>query len=152
MKIIRLLAVMLILISGNSFAQKPALVKPIKIPALQTFLATYKDSTAISAQVAASIVGLPIKVTDAKKQAYKIIHYQVSFKKFGVREDEETGMMIPSYTMSAESFTQTPMSAIWIKSIQELIKKGDELYFFDIIVKDAQGHVMYAPDIKFTIL
>ena len=60
--------------------------------------------------------------------------------------------MIPTYTMSAEAFTKTPVSAIWIKTIQDLIKKGDELLFFDIIVKDAQGRVMYAPNIKFSIL
>ena len=152
MKIIRLFALMLILIPGIINAQKPAVVKPYKVPQLQTYLSTYTDSTGISAQVATSLIAMPLKVTDTKKQDYKIMHYQLSFKKLGVREDEVTGKMIPTYTMSAEAFTKTPVSAIWIKTIQDLIKKGDELFFFDIIVKDAQGRVMYAPNIKFSIL
>ncbi len=38
------------------------------------------------------------------------------------------------------------------KVIQEELSKGEEIIFFDIIVKDEKGRVMYAPNLKFTAL
>jgi hypothetical protein len=40
------------------------------------------------------------------------------------------------------------MPAIWVTQIKEQVNKGEELYFFDVIAKDAQGRVMYAPNLK----
>jgi hypothetical protein len=54
--------------------------------------------------------------------------------------------------MVAGTFKFTPMPPIWVNSVKEQVRPGEELYFFDIIAKDAQGRVMYAPDFKIKVV
>lgn len=131
-----------------------AQIKPaakFKPPKLTTMLGEFKDSNSITKETAAQLISLPLKIYDAGKKSYAIANYQLSYKKMGVREDEVTGKLIPTYTLSYQLFTETPVTPIWIKTIQEQIKSGDELYFFEVVAKDAQGRVMYSSNLKFTI-
>ena len=148
-----LLAALFILTSLQLSAQKPA-AKPaqkFKPPKLTTMLAEYKDSTSISPEKAAELIALPLKIYDVKKKEYQVSSYQLAFKKAGVTEDEVTGETSPTSTVSAQLFTKTPVSLIWIKTIQAQAKPGDELWFFAVIAKDDKGRVMYSSDLKLTI-
>jgi hypothetical protein len=69
----------------------------------------------------------------------------------GVKENEETGEVTPTTDLVAQRFTETPISGIWKTSIIEQLQKGEELYFFDVIVMDGKGHRFFAPDLKITI-
>jgi hypothetical protein len=40
---------------------------------------------------------------------------------------------------------------MWLNMVRESLRPGEEIIFFDIIVKDAQGRVMYAPNLKLNI-
>ncbi|MFZ1530426.1 MAG: hypothetical protein WAT19_16850 [Ferruginibacter sp.] len=154
MKSFRILFTAVLLTIGlSAIAQKPA-AKPaqkFKPPKLTTMLGEYKDSTSISPEKAAEIIALPLKIYDAKKKEYQVSSYQLAFKKAGVTEDEATGKTSPTSTVSAQLFTKTPVSLIWIKTIQAQIKAGDELWFFAVIAKDDKGRVMYSSDLKLTI-
>ncbi len=110
-----------------------------------------RDSVSITKETAAQIIGLPLRIFDAAKKPYKVANYQLTYKKAGFREDEVTGKLIPTTTLSYQLFTETPVSPIWVKTIQEQIKSGDELYFFEIVAKDDQGRIMYSSNLKFTI-
>jgi hypothetical protein len=37
------------------------------------------------------------------------------------------------------------------KTITEQLKPGEEIFFFDVVVKDAQGRLMFAPNLKLVI-
>lgn len=154
MKNIKIFLAALFILTGLQLsAQKPA-AKPaqkFKPPKLTTLLGEYKDSTTISAEKAAELIELPLKIYDVKKKEYKVSSYQLAFKKAGVTEDEATGKTSPTSTVSAQLFTQTPVSLVWIKTIQAQVKPGDELWFFAVIAKDDKGRVMYSSDLKLTI-
>jgi len=119
-----------------------------KPPKLYTYLGAVKDSVTIPVDVAENIIGLPLKIYDDKKTEYTVSSYQFLYKKRTVTEDEQTGKVSPATSMVSDRFTVTPLPPVWVTQIKEQVNKGEELYFFDVIAKDAQGRVMYAPNLK----
>ncbi len=125
-------------------------VQKFKAPKLYCTLDTYRDSVTISAEEAARIVGLPLKIYDDKKKEYNISSYQFLYRKKGVTEDEQ-GKVTPTTSISSDRFKVTPLPEIWVNLIRGQVKAGEEFFFFDVIAKDAQGRVMYAPNLKLLI-
>lgn len=111
------------------------------------------DAEPMLAAEAVQLVGLPIKVTDDKKTPYTVISYQAIYKRRGVTEEEVNGetKVKPTMTNASERFKTTPLPPIWVKTLTEQLRAGEELMLFDIVVKDAQGRMLFAPDIKLKI-
>ncbi len=169
MRLFKVFLFIITLLFTNQFiyAQAKPVQKPVvtalpkmKPPKLQTFLDSYKDSVGISASEASRIIGLPLKIYDAKKNVYSVSSYQFLYKKKGVLEDEPKANADGQYdpkptqqttTISSDRFKVSPLPDLWVNLIREQIKPGEEFYFFDVIAKDAQGRVMYASSLKITI-
>ena len=141
-----------------SLAQKKPVNKPdvayskkFKVPKLQTLLDIYKDSVSISTETAETIIALPLKIYDDKKNEYSISSYQFMYKRKVVTEDEKTGKAIATNSISADRFKISPLPELWVNLIRQDVKPGEEFYFFDVIAKDTQGRVMYAPNLKIMI-
>lgn len=147
-----------LLVSPFIYAQKkpvkkPEIVTPVakfKAPKLQTALDIYKDSVSVSVDEALKIIGLPLKISDDKKAQYAVSSYQFLYRKKGVTEDED-GKVRPTTSISSDRFKVSPLPDIWVNLIKQQVKSGEEFFFFDVIAKDAQGRVMYAPNLKITI-
>ncbi len=122
--------------------------KPLK---LTTQIGTYKDSISVPVAVAEILISQPIKVFDENKTELMVSSYQFLYRKRGVTEDEQTGKISPASSVSSDRFKVTPLPGLWINTIKEQLKTGEELYFFDIIAKDAKGRVMYASNLKIMI-
>ena len=58
---------------------------------MQTFLGINTNGAAVTKEEAAQLIALPLKITDAKKNAYTIDSYQFLYKRKSVVQDEETG-------------------------------------------------------------
>jgi hypothetical protein len=146
-----------VLLSGTAMlAQKPG--KPADPPAAQhkrplvkSSLGKVTGNTTLGAAEAGQLITLPLKITDDKNIDYLISSYQFVYKRIGVTEDEETGKTAEQSDITAERFTTTPLPPVWQKNIIEGLHKGEELYFFDIIVFDKQGRRFFAPELKITI-
>jgi hypothetical protein len=145
-----------------TFAQKPTkpvakatAVKGFKPPKLTCSLGNYKDSAVITASEGQQLISTALKITDAKNGKYTISSYQFLYRKTGVTEEENedgpTGKTKPSTTISADLFKTSPLPQLWIKNINDQLKTGDELFFVDVIVKDEQGRLMFAPTLKLKI-
>lgn len=126
-------------------------LKKYKPPKLYTYLDSYKDSVPVSVAIAEGIIAAPLMVYDDKKTLYEISSYQFLYKKRTVTEDEQSGKTSPSSSVVSNRFLATPLPQLWVNQIREQVKPGEELYFFDVIVKDAQGRLMYAPNVKIMI-
>ena len=152
---ITLLFVTACLLSIAAFSQKPATgnssTQKFKPPKTYSSLGSYKDSSSITVAEAERIISLPLKIVDDKKMEYKVSSYQFMYKRKAVTEDEKTGKVSPTTSISADRFTASPLPELWIKTIRERVTSGEELFFFDIIVKDSQGRVMYAPNIRLLV-
>jgi hypothetical protein len=129
---------------------KPA-IKKYKVPTLYTQLGGLRDSVSIPVSEAENLIGKPLKIFDDKKGLYTISSYQFLYRKRGVTEDEESGKVSPVNTIVSSRFKITPLPETWIIQVREQLKAGEELFFFDVIAKDAQGRVMYAPDLKIMV-
>lgn len=142
----------------NVLAQKPkpTTVKPTTFqkftpPKLTTMLGIRTDTATVYVEEAVQLVKLPLKVTDDKKSVYTISSYRAMYKRRAVTEDEQTGKATPIMSNVSELFRETPLTPIWIKILTEQMRPGEELHFFDIVAKDAQGRLMFAPELRIKI-
>ncbi len=148
----------LLAVTAVAVAQRPkpgtakeVTVQKFKQPKLKSSLGNRSDTVTVSVDEAALLVKLPLTITDDKKSVYTISSYQCLYKRKAVTEDEESGKVTPINSVVAQVFKTTPLSDIWIKTISEQLKAGEEISFFDIVVKDSQGHLMFAPNLKLAV-
>jgi len=135
---------------------KPAPAKPAGFqkytpPKLVSMLGIRTDTATVVIEEALQLVRLPLRITDEKKNIYSISSYQVMYKRRAVTEDEQTGKVSPVMSNVGDVFKTTPLSPLWIKILTEQMRSGEELHFFDIVAKDAQGRLMFAPELKIKI-
>jgi len=94
---------------------------------------------------------LPLKITDGNKILYTIDSYQFLYKRKSVIQDEQTGQKQNTFTKVSDRFRSTPLPKVWIDNLKGGFQKDEELYFFDIVVKDKTGRLFSAPELKITI-
>jgi hypothetical protein len=133
-----------------TFAQDKK-IKPYKPPQLFSSLGSYSGKKTADAADAKKVILLPLTILDTAGNSYTISSYQFLYRYRTQYEDEVTGEVKKSFATSAQLFKTTPLPAAWTNRISEDLKSGEELYFTDIIVKDAKGRIMYAPDLSITI-
>lgn len=144
---------LMILTSANAqkkkvVPSKKTLIKKSELPVLKTYLGNYSDTATISTQELIKLIDTPIRVSDKQNNPYTITYYQFLHKRRVMSEDETTGKPFPTTSMVSDNFKTTPLPKVWIDNIRLDVKPGEELLFFDIIVKDSKGVVMYAPNLK----
>ena len=122
-------------------------IKQFKPPKLISVIGIRSDTVTVVLQEAVQLINLPLKVTDDNKNVYSISTYNFVYKRRAVTEDEKTGKVTPVTSIASDLFRKTPLPELWKKIIAEQLKTGEELVFYDIIVKDAAGRYMYAPPI-----
>lgn len=150
---IGLILPLVLLSCADSFAQKPKSAKStafvkFKVPKLTTVLGYFKDTSYLAPQMADSIIGLSLKITDVKNVVYTISSYQFLYKKIVTTEDENSGKASKTSSIKSSLFKTSPLPEMWLNAIRENLKAGEELFFFAVVVKDPQGRIMYAPDLK----
>ncbi len=141
------------LITCTSLAQETKIinVSKFKPPAVKTYLGINTNGAAVTVEEAAQLLGLPLKVTDDKKNIYTVLSYGFVYKRKGVIEDEETGVKKIAFTTVADKFNETPLPKIWTDNLKDGFQKDEQLYFYDILVKDEKDRKFFAPDLKMTI-
>jgi hypothetical protein len=154
MKCLRILLFIICVSTINkSIAQKkidPRYVN-FKQPKLIASIGNYKDTMFISKLEADAVIGAALKVKTLKNENYVVTSYHFLYKKIVTSEDEETGKAYATTTNKSSMFKTTPLPPNWLAAVRENLKPGEDLIFFDIIAKDPQGRVMYAPIIKLTV-
>ncbi|MES2892065.1 MAG: hypothetical protein V4725_08640 [Bacteroidota bacterium] len=146
----------LLLSAGVIPAQKPdkSSIPPgakFKRPNVKSYLGKVTGKLNLSAEEGRLLVAQQLRIVDDKNVPYVISSYQFAYKRIGVTEDEATGKTSPQSDIAADRFTVSPLPAVWQKNISDGLHRGEELYFFDIIVFDKQGRRFFAPEIQVTI-
>ncbi|MEO6187995.1 MAG: hypothetical protein ABIO82_01865 [Ginsengibacter sp.] len=140
-----------------SFSQQttenPVITKITKFkpPVVKSVLGINSNGATVTIDEANQLIALPLKITDAQENAYKIDSYHFLYKKKGVVEDEQTGRKQMTFTTVSSLFDSTPLPKVWQENIQNGFQKDEEMYFFDIVVKDNSGRKFFAPDLKIRI-
>ena len=126
-------------------------VAKFKPPVVKTFLGRNEKEASVTIDEANQLVNLPLRITDDKNNAYTISSYQFLYKKKSVIEDEQTGKRQTVFTNTADLFRATPLPKVWKETISGGLQKGEELFFFDIVVNDKQGRKFFAPNVKIVV-
>ncbi len=150
------IALAFISFSAETYAQKtkPAkvtIIKKYKVPKLTSSLGIYKDTSYIAPLMADSLIGLKLKVTDAFNNVYTISSYNFLYSKIVATENEQTGKVSNTTSIKSAMFQTTPLPDMWLNVVRERLRPGEHFFFFDIIARDAQDRVMYAPNLKLII-
>lgn len=149
------IAIFLLCTTLTNYAQvkiaKQNLYAKFKTPKLICSIGGYKDSSFVSPQIADAIMGAKLNIVDTKKVAYSLSSYQFLYRKNVVSEDESTGKAYNTTSVKSSLFKTSPLPTTWLNMIRENLRSGEEIVFFDIIVKDVQGRFMYAPNLKLTV-
>ncbi len=134
---------------------KPVNTKPqsqkYKLPKLFTTLGTHKDSVTVAREEGIALLAQPLMVMDDKRAVYSISSYQCLYRRQGVTEDEVSGKVSPATSIVTELFRTTPLPDLWKNILTEQLRSGEELFFYDVIVKDDSGRLMFAPTFKIKV-
>jgi hypothetical protein len=140
--------------SGNLFAQNKEIITKepkFKPPVVKTFLGVNQNGAQVTVDEGVQLVSLPLKITDAEKNQYAVVSYQFLYRQKSFILNDETGKKEEVYTISADRFKSTPLPKVWVDNIKQRLQNGEQLYFFDIVVKDKNGREFFAPELKITI-
>lgn len=130
----------------NSRQKNPAAV--VTKPVFKTSLGNLSDTATIYVEELMQLLAVPLKVSDDKKNTYPIISYRLLYTKQGVTENEEMTKALPTSSKVSGYFTSTPLPGIWIDNIRQGLKPAEELFFFDIAVRDTKGKLWFVPNLK----
>jgi hypothetical protein len=136
-----------------SSQNNPVITKIIKFkpPEVKTLLGTNQNGAVVTGEEGAQLLALPLKIVDEKNNSYTIDSYQFLYRRKGVIEDEQTGKKEVTFTIVSDRFYTTPLPKVWIDNIKDNLKRDEQLYYFDVVVKDKQGRRFPAPELKITI-
>jgi len=141
-------------IAKISFAQDTTFITKVpkfKPPVVKTFLGNEQNGAQVTADEGNKLIGLPLKIVDDQNNTYAIDSYQFLYKQKGFYLNNETGKREVTFTMVADRFDSTPLPKLWVDNIRGRLQSGEQLYFFDIVVKDKEGRIFFAPELKITI-
>lgn len=142
----------MIALSSSLFAQqKSALQNKFKPPVVKVYWGGHSSGDSISKETAKILLPLPLLIIDSKKIEYKVENYQFLYRKKSYIPDPKTGKEAATFTISAGTFTDSPLPKVWIDNVGFNLLKGEEFYFFDIIVHDMKGNRFLAPEFKLFI-
>ena len=144
--------ILFILIAFSFFAsqgqKKPVLSKLSK---LKTFLGKNENGAIVPVDEALQLINFPLRIVDADNERCMLISYHLMYKRKSFFEDETTGKKEVAFSQVGDLFKETPLPSLWRKNMSESLKKDEELFFYDIIIKDKQGRRRFAPELKIKI-
>ncbi len=126
-------------------------ITKFKPPVVHAFLGRNKDTVTVTLEEAVQLASLPIKVSDSKNNVYPVSSFGFVYRRKGVVENEESGKKEVKFTTVGDVFHKTPLPEVWKTNIARTLQRGEELYFYDIIVKDNQSRPFFAPQILIKI-
>ena len=141
-------------VASVSFAQENPLITKVpkfKPPVVKTYLGEKQNGAQVTADEGSQLIGMPLKIIDQKKNEYTIASYQFLYRQKSIVQNDETGKKEITFTIAADRFDSTPLPKVWIDNIQRHLQTDEQLYFFDILVKDKEGRRFFAPELKITI-
>ena len=146
----------LLLSAGSVFAQpKPdtAKTKTIK-PVITSYMGPYSGGKALSGDIKKLMsLNPPVKVKDAKGVEYKVISYEITWKKKELSDDIRTGKPKTVYYMVGADVKNNMLPESWRTEISAGIKAGEEIGISSILYNDPKKKMNYrAPDILITVL
>jgi len=126
------------LCSATLFAQHPSLSDSM---GLTIRFGPYRDEAKALAEDFKKLLNAEIIVTDSAGTKWKVIEYNVGWRRREASDDTRTGVRKNITTYSAEKIEDsTRLTAIWQKQLKENLKSGEVISFEDVWVEHPTKH------------
>lgn len=134
----------------NSYGQKPQQPVKIKPPKVYVSWGNSKEGP-YSKDVFINLLDSSIQVVSEKKEVLAISRAMLIYRSKDQVEDEKGKVKTHYNTYMNEIRNDNKVPEKWKSFLAEEIKPGDLFLITDMHVRDKQGYIFSAPDLKITI-
>ncbi|MBU6158368.1 MAG: hypothetical protein KGP35_04965 [Bacteroidetes bacterium] len=145
-----IILVSFILCSQHIHAQKPQQPGKIKPPKVNVYWGFSKGGP-LSREAFVSLLDSSIQVISEKKEQLAISRAMLVYKSKDQFEDEKGKLKVQYNAYMNEIRNENKVPEKWKPFLSEEIKSGDIFLIAEIHVRDKQGYIFNAPDLKITI-
>ena len=146
-----LLIVTVSLLFQSSYAQAIIKNTTAKNPAIVTYKSFWgpvKSGSAPIAQLTA-IAPAAILVKDNSEGLHPVVSFRINYIfKSTYRDDETQELKVVKDLRVSDFYNTAQLPAVWVESIRDNIKSGDEILFNKIMFRNKSGKMQLAPDLK----
>jgi len=144
------LFLMFMISAFHTFAQQKG-KSGLKKPVLISYWGNTKGGN-LSLDKALELVDSSIIVTNDKKEKMQVARFFIHYKSLDNFEDEKTGNILQRYNSDGEYIRESNiLTEYWRKYIYESLKRGDEIIITELYIRDKEGFLFLAPDIKISV-
>lgn len=123
----------------------------LKPPKLESFWGLSRGGN-IALEHVISLLDSSLKIYAEKKEKLPVAKALLVYRSKDYYEDESSGTLKTRYNSYSYNFRYNDrLPETWKKFLKENLKPGDQLHFADIHVKNQNGYLFTAPDIKIMI-
>lgn len=140
----------LFILSQNSYAQKPQPAAKIKPPKVSITWGNSKGGS-LSPDAFVALLDSAIRVVSEKKELLAISRGMLVYKSKDQVEDEKGKVKSQYNAYMNEIRNENKVPEKWKTFLAEEIKPGDIFLIAEIHVRDKQGYIFNAPDLKIMI-
>ena len=146
-----LLIITVSLLFQSSYAQAIIKNTTAKNPAIVTYKSFWgpvKSGSAPIAQLTA-IAPAAILVKDNSEGLHPVVSFRINYIfKSTYRDDETQELKVVKDLRVSDFYNTAQLPAVWVESIRDNIKSGDEILFNKIMFRNKSGKMQLAPDLK----
>jgi hypothetical protein len=143
---------LLLLFSGVHAIAQPKNKNTLKKPVLHSYWGNTKGGNIPLEKVLQLILDSTITVVSDKKEIMTVARFFVHYRSLDSYEDETTGKLVQRYNSEGDYIRErNTLSDTWRKSIFESVKAGDEVIITELYVRDKEGYLFLAPEIKISV-
>ena len=117
----------------------------------KSYWGPFQSGNSLVAQVSAAAPA-PILVKDSAGVSYPVVSFRINYMFKSSYRDEQTQELKFINDLRVGDFYETAnLSAVWIESIKDNVKAGDQILFNMIIFKNKAGKMQLAPELKIMV-
>ena len=105
----------------------------------------------LDTNAARSVLLTPLKVTDDKGTVFTITRFRFSYKQNSAFQDSTGNVVRTSQLFSRDYYNTDVIDSTWSKIISFELQPGEAFVIDNVVVKDAKGAKMLAPNLELDI-
>jgi hypothetical protein len=105
----------------------------------------------LDTNAARAILFTPLKVTDDKGAVYAVTRFRFSYRQNSAYQDSSGNIVHNTQLFSREYFNTTLVDSTWSRIISFELQSGEAFVIDNIVVKDAKGAKLLAPNLELDV-
>jgi hypothetical protein len=129
---------------------KPATTSTKKAPKLKATWGVFLSDTLPRPEVL-KLLDSAIIVRDENNKKYPVISFQFTYEQNEPYLNDTTGKPAIYKEYNGDNFKSNKLSTLWSNELKKTLKKGDVIYFDNIIIQYSEKDLYLVPKLKFEV-